>query len=280
MDPARHPIPDILSRIVADKREEIARLKGGHLLERLEDQGEIPPALDFPAALKAPRPRGSQGVEGPVHIIAELKPRSPSKGAFDWHGDPLRQAADYQRGGARAVSVLTDTAYFGGSTDLLQQVKGHISLPVLQKEFVVDPWQVHYARRLGADALLLIAAVLEGGLLAECVALAHQIGLHTLVEVVSEAELARALAAGARVVGVNNRDLRTFAIDPERSLRLLPLAGEDTVFITESGIRHRADVERMVAAGVDGFLIGETLMTSTDPAATLARLRGAQTAAP
>jgi indole-3-glycerol phosphate synthase len=266
---------DILSRIVADKREEVAELMRGLPLAQVREQAAgrnaSQPALPFAAALRNGRPRGS-GRD--VNVIAELKLRSPSKGQFPFHGDVARQVREYERGGAKAVSVVTDGKHFGGSTELLRLVKAEIGLPVLQKEFLIDPWQVHYARALGADAALLIAACLPGSLLADMIAVAREIGLGTLVEVIDEDEFRRAAEGGADVIGVNNRDLRTFTIDMERTLRMIPLCGERHVLIAESGIRDRDVVERMITAGVDGFLIGETLMRATQPAETLFALRG------
>jgi indole-3-glycerol phosphate synthase len=265
-------MPDILSRIVEDKREEIAALKRQLPLSQVRDQAQArPAALPFAAALRAARPRGT-GRE--VNIISELKLRSPSKGVFKWHGDVARQVRDYLQGGAKAISVVTDAKYFGGSPELVKQVKSLVNVPVLQKEFLLDPYQVHFARSLGADAALLIAAILEGGLLAEMVGLAREIGLSTLVEVVDEDEFQRAAAAGAEVIGVNNRDLRTFTVDLERTLRLVPLCRDEQVLIAESGIHGREEVQRLMAGGVDGFLVGEALMTAAHPAETLTALRG------
>ncbi len=262
----------ILDEIIAAKREEIAALSSALPLARVREVARgMPPVLDFAGALRGPRPRGS-GRE--AHIIAEVKRRSPSKGEFPWHGDATRQARAYEQGGASAISVVTDGPYFGGSVDLLKEVKAATGLPVIQKEFLVAPYQVHYARSLGADAVLLMAAVLPGGLLGEMIALAKSIGIATLVEVINEEELERAAAGGAEVIGVNNRDLRTFRTDPDHTLRLLPFFGEQHVAITESGIHTRQDVERMLAAGVDGFLIGEALMVAPDPAAHLEFLQG------
>ena len=262
---------DILNRIVEKKREEVAGRKLALPLEQVRAQAAAAaPARDFPAALRAPRPRGA-GRQ--VNVIAELKRKSPSKGEFPWHGDASRQARDYERGGAKAVSVVTDGPFFGGSPELLQEVRRHVSLPVLQKDFVLEPWQVYFARAIGADAVLLIAACLPGGLLGELAALAREVGIHTLVEVVDEAELERASAAGAVVIGVNNRDLRTFQVDPVRTERLLPLYRDDQVAVCESGIHTPADVARMLRAGVDAFLIGEALMTAPDPAGHLLHLR-------
>ena len=263
---------DILSRIVADKRAEVAALKRRLPLERVrEEAAAAPAALPFAAALRNGRPRGTGRA---VNVIAELKLRSPSKGHFPFHCDVARQVQDYERGGAKAISVVTDETYFGGTPALLRQVKAAVGLPVMQKEFLLEPYQVHYARSLGADAALLIAAILPGGALAEMIALAKEAGLPTLVEVVDEEEFRRAAEAGAEVIGVNNRDLRTFTIDMERTLRLIPLCRDEHVLIAESGIQERAMVERMLAAGVDGFLIGEALMTAARPAETLLALRG------
>ncbi|MBI4082951.1 MAG: indole-3-glycerol-phosphate synthase [Candidatus Lambdaproteobacteria bacterium] len=268
---------DILAQIVAKKREEVAARKRELEPARVAEQARArAPALDFEGALRGVRPRGAggNGRLPEARIIAEIKRRSPSQGEFPWHGDAPRQARAYERGGARAISVVTDGPFFGGSPELLQQVKAATALPVLQKEFVLEPYQVRFARALGADAVLLIAAILPGALLGELIACAREEGLHSLVEVVNAAELARAQAGGARVIGVNNRDLRTFRTDPARTLALLPQVGDERVLVTESGIRSRADIERMLRAGVDAFLIGEALMTSADPALHLLTLRG------
>jgi indole-3-glycerol phosphate synthase len=266
---------DILQRIVAKKREEVGALQRAQPLECLMDRVQgLPPALDFTEAMRGARPRGTGRLGGRVNIIAEIKLRSPSKGAFRWHGDAVRQAHDYEAGLAAATSVVTDGPFFGGSTELLRKVKSATELPVLQKEFLLEPWQVFHSRVLGADACLLIAAILPGGLLGEMLAAAREAGLHTLVEVVDAPELQRASAAGALVVGVNNRDLTTFRVDPGRTERLLPLYSDDQVCVAESGIRTPGDVERLVRAGVDGFLIGEALMTASDPADHLRALRG------
>ena len=263
----------ILDRIVATKREEIAHLKQQLPLEKIREQAAAQPhALDFVGALRGSRPR--QAGNATVNIIAEVKQGSPSKGTFSWHGDAARQGLAYQQGGAKAISVVTDGPFFKGSVAMLQAVKQAVTLPVIQKEFLLEPYQVQYARSLGADACLLIAAILPGGQLEDMIGLAREAGLFTLVEVVNEEELTRALAGGAEVIGVNNRDLRTFKTDPDHTLRLLPAIGEGAVAVTESGIHTRSDVERMLAAGVDAFLIGEALMVADDPTAHLKILRG------
>ncbi len=269
---------DILRRIMAAKREEVAGLKAGLPLPAVRAEAEAArrggPTRDFTGALRTLRPRGTgRSVGFQVNVIAEIKRRSPSKGEFPWRSDAARHAQDYERGGARCISVVTDGPFFGGSVELLQQVREAQGLPVIQKEFILEPWQVYRARAIGADALLLIAACLDGALLGELLALAREIGLHVLVEVVDEAEFRRADEAGAIVIGVNNRDLRTFTVDPARTERLIPLYRDEQVAVCESGIHTPEDVARMLRAGVDGFLIGEALMTASDPAAHLTRLR-------
>ncbi len=265
---------DILEQIVAKKRAEVAALKRALPLQRVREQAHaMAPALDFTAALRGARPRGAQGAGQPVRIVAELKLRSPSKGAFPWHGDVVRQVRDYEIGGAAAISVVTDGPFFDGSTALLREVKAACELPVLQKDFLLEPWQVFYARALGADACLLIARLLPGERLAEMVATAGEVRIHTLVEVVDAEELQRASEAGALVIGVNNRDLTTFQVDPRRTEALVPRFREEQVCIAESGIHTPQDVARLLRAGVDGFLIGEALMTASDPAAHLRLLR-------
>ena len=266
---------DILQQIVDKKREEVDALKRAQPIERLREQTrQLAPPRDFTAALRGARPRGTGRLGRGVNIIAEIKLRSPSKGVFKWHGDVARQAAAYELGGAAAISVVTDGPFFGGSTDLLRPVKAAVERPVLQKEFLLEPWQVVYARALGADACLLIAAVLDGERLAEMLATAREVGIHTLVEVVDAAEFERASAAGAVVIGVNNRDLKTFEVDPRRTERLIPLYREDQVCIAESGIHTAQDVSRLLEAGADGFLVGEALMTAPNPSAHLHALRG------
>jgi indole-3-glycerol phosphate synthase len=266
---------DILRQIVERKREEVASLQRALPLARLREQARrMPPVLDFPAALRGPRPRGTGRPGRGVNVIAELKLRSPSKGVFSWHGDAVRQVHDYELGGAAAISVVTDGPFFGGSTELLRRVKAATERPVMQKEFLLEPWQVFYARSLGADACLLIAAILPGTLLPELLAAAGEAAIHTLVEVTDAEELQRATEAGARVVGVNNRDLATFQVDPARTEALLPRFREEQVCVAESGIHTPQDVAHLLRAGVDAFLIGEALMTAPDPAAHLRALRG------
>ncbi len=224
----------------------------------------MPPTRDFRRALGG----------GDCAIIAEVKRRSPSRGVLRADFDPVRIAREYERHGAAAVSVLTDETFFGGSDADLTAVKGAISLPVLRKEFIIDPWQIHETRAIGADALLLIAAILGENQLREYRELAASLGLASLVEVHDREELEKALAAGAEIIGINNRDLKTFATDIGTSLALAPLVPADRIVVSESGIRSRAEIETLMKAGVRAFLIGETLVAAPDSGAKLRELLG------
>jgi indole-3-glycerol phosphate synthase len=237
----------------------------------LASAADLPPARGFAARLAADA--------GAPAVIAEVKRRSPSKGDLAPDLDPAVLAASYEAGGAACLSVLTDEAFFGGSVADLAAARGACGLPVLRKDFTVDERDVADARLMGADAVLLIAAALDDGLLARCVALAEDLGLDALVEVHDDAELGRALAVGARLVGVNCRDLTTFEVDRELPERLAASIPDDVVAVAESGIRDEADAARMAAAGYTAVLVGETLVTSPDPGAAVGRLRAAATGA-
>lgn len=209
-------------------------------------------------------------------VIAEVKRRSPSKGDLRAGLDPARLAADYERGGARALSVLTDAEWFGGSAEDLRRARAASALPVLRKDFTVDPRDVIDARLMGADCVLLIAAALDSAELAELSGLARDIGLDCLVEVHDEAELERALACGASLVGVNQRDLYTFEVDQARAVRVAGAIPDGVVRVAESGIRGRDDVVALADAGYHAVLVGETLVTAADPEAAVCRLLGAE----
>ncbi|RMH60658.1 MAG: indole-3-glycerol phosphate synthase TrpC [Zetaproteobacteria bacterium] len=211
-------------------------------------------------------------------IIAEVKKASPSKGTIRADFDPVAIAAGYARAGATCVSVLTDERYFQGSDRYLREIRQAVPLPILRKDFMLDPYQVIEARTLGADAILIIMAMVDDALAAELAACAHELGLSVLPEVHDASELERALALGTRLIGINNRNLHTFDTDLATTLELLPRIPADKSVITESGIATRADIQRMNAHGVHGFLIGESLMRAPDPAAALARLLGASDA--
>ena len=255
----------ILDEIVAHKRrEELPRLPP---VDRAA-LAELPPCRGFRAALQR---RG----EGPIRVIAESKKGSPSKGVFREDYDPVRNAFFYLAGGASCLSVLTDERWFFGHLDHLVAVRSAVDLPLIRKDFTVDQRQVAEARLAGADCILLIVACLEDGELEDLHGFATELGLDVLVEVHDPDEAARALRLGADLVGVNNRDLRTFHTDLEHTFELLPaLRGEGRVVVSESGIADRDQCRRLEEAGVDAILVGETLMRAADPAAALQRLRG------
>ena len=209
---------------------------------------------------------------GPIAVIGEVKRRSPSKGDLCPDLDPAAMAKAYEAGGARALSVLTDPEFFGGSPEDLEAARGACSVPVLRKDFTVTPLDVADAAVMGADAVLLIVAALSDAELVELHALARQLGLDALVEVHDEAELERALAVGARVVGVNQRDLVSFEVDQDRAARLAPLIPVDVVRVAESGVRGPDDAAALADVGYDALLVGESLVTSPDPAAAVRAL--------
>jgi indole-3-glycerol phosphate synthase len=255
----------ILDKIVQAKREEVAALKSAESLESIRAKGrDLPPARDFRGALGGPE----------VSVIAEIKRKSPSRGVLAERFDPPGLAGIYEREGAAAVSVLTDREFFGGERKTLGELRKIVKLPLLRKDFILDPYQVHESRVLGADALLLIASILEPSLLRDLLGLAGDRGLHALVEVHSEEDLEKALWAGAGIVGINNRDLRTFETDLSVTERLAPLIPPDRVAVSESGIRTAGDVERLKRAGIRAFLIGEALVAAPDPGQKLREFTG------
>jgi indole-3-glycerol phosphate synthase len=226
---------------------------------------EAPPPRDFFGAIR-------QGP--PIRLIAEVKKASPSKGVLRADFDPVAIARIYQRHGATCISVLTDAPYFQGSLEYLRQVRAAVDLPVLRKDFIVDPYQVLEARAAGADAVLLIAECLDDALLHRLHAAIIELGMAPLVELYEPANLPRVLAAGARLIGINNRDLRTFKTDLEHTLRLRGDIPGDRLVVGESGIRTRHDAERLEAAGVAAMLVGETLMARPDVGAAVDELLG------
>ncbi|MCS6977731.1 MAG: indole-3-glycerol phosphate synthase TrpC [Gemmatales bacterium] len=255
----------ILDRIVASKRSEIARLhqetSKADWLRRLE---AAPPVRDFEQALRQPG----------VQVIAEIKRASPSAGAIRADADPVRTAQAYSAAGAACLSVLTDGPFFQGSLEDLQAVRNVVALPILRKDFILDRFQVWEARAAGADAVLLIAEILDDRDLRELLREIHAQGMTALVECYEAANLRRVVAAGARVIGINNRNLHTFEVRLEHTLELADQVPKDRVLVSESGIRSREDILRLEAVGVKAVLVGETLMRSADPGATLRRLRG------
>ncbi len=220
------------------------------------------PARNFAAVL----------VRDGVNVIAELKKASPSRGLIRAEFDPRQLARQLESAGAVALSVLTEEEFFQGSIAHLRVVRSAVKLPVLRKDFIFDPWQVWEARAAEADAFLLIAAILDGGTLCQLLAVGRELGMEALVEVHTHEELARAVEAGARILGVNNRDLRTFEVNIETSLELIEEIPDDCIAVSESGLRSSEDLQRLRAAGFDAFLIGEHLMESPDPATALRAL--------
>ena len=262
-------VPDVLERILARKAEEVAeRVAARPLAAVREAAAEADPVRGFRAALAARIARGQAAV------IAEVKRASPSKGLLRADFDPVAIAASYARGGAACLSVLTDVDFFQGADAYLQQARAACALPVLRKDFTIDPYQVWEARALGADAVLLIVAALDDDRLAQLHDVAAEAGLDVLVEVHDADELARALRLRPALLGINNRNLRTFETRLETTLDLLGQVPDETLLVTESGILARDDVARMRGAGVHAFLVGEAFMRADDPGARLAELFG------
>jgi indole-3-glycerol phosphate synthase len=263
---------DILARIVAVKHEEVEAARRRRSLAALraeaEDAGDGRGARGFARALR------DRVAAGRPAVIAEIKKASPSKGLLREPFDPPAIAASYAAHGAACLSVLTDERFFKGSLDDLRAARAACSLPVLRKDFVVDPWQVYEARAHGADCILLIVAALDDARLAEFEAIAHALSMDVLVEVHDAAELDRALALKTPLVGVNNRNLRSFEVSLDTTLALLPRIPGDRMVVTESGILGPADVTRMRQAGVNAFLVGEAFMRAPDPGEALATLFG------
>jgi indole-3-glycerol phosphate synthase len=219
---------------------------------------------DFPAALS----------RAGLNVIAELKPASPSAGVLRENFDAVALGRALEAAGAAALSILTEEEFFNGSLKNLRDARKNVALPVLRKDFVFDPWQVWETRANDADSFLLIVAVLSDARLRELLALGRELGMEALVEVHTAEELDRALSAGARIIGVNNRDLKTLAVSVETSFRLIEQIPDDCIAVSESGLRAHEDLRRLREAGFDAFLIGESLMQAADPGAALAGLLG------
>lgn len=251
----------ILDRIVASTRERVERDKAAGLpLQHLKQQR----AFLFEQRLR----------EAGFHFICEVKRASPSQGVIAEDFRYLDIARDYEEAGAAAISVLTEPSYFQGSDLHLAKIRGTVNVPLLRKDFIIDPFQIEQAARLGADAILLICAILTPSQLSNYIKEADRVGLSCLVEAHDAVELRAALQAGARVVGVNNRDLKTFTVDMGNSVRLRKLTPEHVVFVSESGVSTAEDVALLQKNGVNATLIGEALMRSLDKKAALAELRG------
>jgi len=257
----------VLQRILATKHEEVALARSQQSLERLRVEAEQRRDVrDFTAALSRKLAANHPGV------IAEAKKASPSKGLLRENFDVAAIAAGYAKNGAACISVLTDAQYFQGSTEHLVAARNASGLPVLRKDFMVDAYQIYQSRALGADAVLLIVAALDDAQLADFESAARELEMSVLVEVHDAHELERALRLKTPLIGINNRDLKSFETSLDTTLRLLPQVPADRIAITESGILTTADVARMRGAGVHAFLVGEALMRAPDPGAELARL--------
>jgi indole-3-glycerol phosphate synthase len=254
----------ILDRILENKKEEVKKSKGTLPLESIvgDLRGVLPPR-DFYEALEG---------GGRLRIIAEIKKASPSKGVLREDFDPVKIALGYEKGGAAALSVLTDEEFFMGSLQYLRAIREAVDIPLLRKDFIIDPYQVYESRLYGADALLLIVSALGQDELKELLTLTHSFGMNAVVEVHDESELERALDAGSRIIGINNRDLRTFEVDLGVSARLSRNIPEGVIAIAESGISSCDDIKKLMAQGVHVFLIGETFMKAADPGAELKNL--------
>lgn len=259
----------MLDKILEAKREEVARRKAHVPLGELKAQvQDLPPPRDFYQALNRRR------IGGPIRLIAELKKASPSHGIIrpDFHPEEL--ASSYAKAGAVALSILTDGPFFQGSLQDLVKARGAVPLPVLRKDFTIDPYQVYETRVWGADAILLIVATLTPGLLQELLGLSLDLGLHPLTEVHTEEELMHAIHAQAPIVGVNNRDLKTFRVSLETTFTLLPKVPSDRLVVSESGISRRDEVRRLEGAGVDAVLVGEGLLRCPDVVKKIRELLG------
>lgn len=257
---------NILDRIVEARRESLAHRKRvlPEVTLKIAVEKKVPPPRDFSSAL----------TRDGINIIAELKKCSPSKGLLREEYAPAVLASGLESAGAAALSVLTEEDFFNGSLGDLKEASRATKIPILRKDFIIDPWQVWEARAAGADSFLLIAAILNDANLGELLALGRALKMEPLVEVHGRAELDRVIAAGAKIIGVNNRDLRDFQVHIETSLALIEMIPEDCIAVSESGLRTHEDIKRLRGADFDAFLIGERLMKEADPTSTLRRLRG------
>lgn len=255
----------ILDRILENKREEVDARKRTIPLEALQERvARAAPSRDFAAALRR---------DG-ISLIAEIKRASPSRGDILPGADAAWLAAQYEACGARAISVLTDARYFKGSLEDLTVARNRVHAPCLRKEFIIDAYQITEARAAGADAVLLIVRILSDGQLRDFLTASQALGMAALVEVHSEMEMARAVAAGAHIIGINNRDLDTLAIDLDCTFRMQRLAPPEAILVSESGIHSREDVLRLEEAGIDAMLVGESLLTSGDVPGKIRELLG------
>jgi indole-3-glycerol phosphate synthase len=255
----------ILDRIVSDNIQELEDKKHRLPMAELQRQAsEQPLALDLASALR----------DNGIQLIAEVKKASPSRGIIRSDFNPVEIAKIYAANGAAAISVLTEAKHFQGNLDHLKNISKSLSnkIPILRKDFIVDPYQIYESRAYGADSLLLIVAILKPDVLQELLQLSHELGMSCLVEVHNEAEVEIALNSQAKIIGINNRDLKTFSVDITTTERLRPLIPADRIVVSESGIKERSDVEKLRQLGIDAILIGESLMSAPDIAARMREL--------
>jgi indole-3-glycerol phosphate synthase len=253
----------MLDKIIAQKREEVEQRKKVATITYLQQRiARQKPTLDLALALK-----GDQ-----IRLIAEVKHASPSRGMLSPNFNPVKLAQTYAEGGASAISVLTEANYFMGNIEHLAAIKEVVRLPLLRKDFIFDLYQVYESRAYGADALLLIAAILNQKQIKELVSLSHSLGLRCLVEVHNESEVERAVLSEAEIIGINNRDLNTLSIDINMTRRLRPLIPQERIVVSESGIKSERDIEKLRKWGVDAVLVGEALVTADDVLAKMQEL--------
>jgi indole-3-glycerol phosphate synthase len=252
----------ILDKIVADKQREVAKQKRNAPIAAVKERTAQYERRDFKAALSG----------NGLKLIAEVKKASPSKGLLCPDFRPVEMARIYEKSGAAAISVLTEIKYFQGSLEYLKDIRESVSLPLLRKDFIFDEYQVYETAAYGADALLLIASILSPKQLSQLLELSHSLGLACLVEIHDEADLKKAVQSGAEIIGINNRDLKTFKTDIETTHRLRSLLPEDKIVVSESGISRREDIEKLKTWEVNAALAGETLVTSKDIAARIREL--------
>jgi indole-3-glycerol phosphate synthase len=253
----------MLDKIIAQKREEVEQRKKEATITDLQQRiARQKPALDLALALKGDH----------IRLIAEVKQASPSQGMLSPNFNPTKLAQTYAEGGAAAISVLTEANYFMGSIEHLAAIKEVVGLPLLRKDFIFDPYQVYESRAYGADALLLIVAILSQEQLKELVSLSHSLGLKCLVEVHNKGEVERAMPSEAGIIGINNRDLNTFTVDITTTRRLRPLIPQERIVVSESGVKNKRDIEKIGKWGVDAVLVGEALVTAGDVRAKMQEL--------
>ncbi len=254
----------ILDKIIENKRSEVERTKKSKPLDSLKSELQnIDSTKGFYECISP---------DGSTKVIAEIKRASPSKGVLRSDFDPVEISKSYASGGASAISVLTDSRFFKGTLNHLRNVRSSVEIPLLRKDFIIDPYQVYESRFYGADAILLIVAALDSTILRELLELAHSLEMDALVEIHDERELDKAIEAGSKIIGINNRDLKTFDVSLETSLRLCRLIPSEKIIISESGIGSIEDIKRLRSAGISVLLIGETFMRAPKPGEELRKL--------